>query len=180
MISGVMTGGVPGALGAVNPVFPPGVEVVAVEVGVVVVATEGAETEKFKKPPRNINEVLEDIPIPGWPMLVSSPYPPDVARPPPVSITPRSRIKLVEVAKSAFPAAGRNKTKKPIRRANIRTSLLYFTPLEVQSACGLADAIGILLLTGLGDGLALTGLTLPSFPSENLGGLIVVEKRQHP
>ena len=179
MISEVITGGVAGAPGAENPVFPPGAEVVAVEVGVVV-AAEGTETEKFKKPPRNIKEVLEDIPVPGWPMLVSSPYPLEVAWLPPVSITPRSRMKFVEVAKSAFPAAGRNKTKKPIRRANICTSLLYFTPLEVQSACGLADAIGILLLTGLGDGLALTGLTLPSFPSENLGGLIVVEKRQHP
>ncbi len=56
---------------------------------------------KFKNPPRRIKDVLEETPVPAWPRLLRKLKPVEVVRVPPVSTTPASMIKLVEVALSA-------------------------------------------------------------------------------
>src|SRR3972149_5141691 len=78
--------------GRINPLPPPPPplpgEGVGVGVGLGVSSGAGAATgsSKYKKPPRNINEGLVEIPDPAWPTLCSKRKPLEVARPPPVSI----------------------------------------------------------------------------------------------
>lgn len=48
------------------PRLPPG----GVAGGTVVAVVGAPGNGKFKNPPRSINDVLEEMPVPGWPKLV--------------------------------------------------------------------------------------------------------------
>ncbi|MDO8537177.1 MAG: hypothetical protein Q7R94_02940 [bacterium] len=109
--------GIPG--GKTNPVPPPLLppppgEGVGVGVGVGVGDGGGVGRGKLRKPPRNIKEVLVEIPVPGWPMLVLKLKPEEVAPLPPTSITPDSIVKFVDVAESAKTKNGAIREKIPI------------------------------------------------------------------
>jgi len=122
------SGGIIFFVGKRNPVPPPpvGAGVGAGPGGITGGgAAEETTTGKFKNPPRRINEVLVETPVPGWPRLLRTLKPAEVAWPPPTSITPLSIKKLVELAESAR-ATGGNKTESKMKKTKGRLIHYYF------------------------------------------------------
>ncbi len=90
------------------PPPPPVIVIEGAGVGVVVVPALTEIAGKFKNPPRKMNEVLEEIPVPGWPILPRPVKFEEDAKPPPASTMPDSSVNDVELARSARAETGNN------------------------------------------------------------------------
>ncbi|MBI4094481.1 MAG: hypothetical protein HY436_01595 [Candidatus Liptonbacteria bacterium] len=108
-----------------NPRFPPGGAVGAPLVAVGNAAPAG----KYRNPPFKRNEVLEERPVAGSPMLEFAPKFVEDARLPPVSTTPVSILKFVEEAISAYNASG-----KAAKAKTMKSRATYRIPLSTVAA----------------------------------------------